>query len=185
MSLHKVFDAATPPATVPPGCEGVLGYVGGGRAYRVWTLADWAPFHNLRQFPCWVPPIGSDPAAEAARAVAAVKERGWAAFMPEPETRVIVCDLETSHDAAWWQKFAAEVMLGGFVAVAYGSLATVGDNLASDVWVADFDGLGQLVPGQTVHAKQDQAEISYLRGVVDYSVADNWMMARGGRGPRH
>lgn len=185
MSLHRCFDAAYPPSVAPDGFEAVLGYLGGGRALNVWTVPQWLVFHQLRQFPCWVPPIGSDPKAEAASAVAAAVELGWAADMPLGETRVIIGDLETEHDAAWWKAFSDGVMSGGFLAVAYGSISTIGGNLASDVWVADFDNVAQLVPGQTVHAKQDQADVWLNNSSIDISVIDEWMFARGGRGARH
>lgn len=185
MSLHKVFDAATPPASIPPGCEGVLGYVGGARATRIWTGGDWAPFADLGQFPCWVPPVDSDPVTEAAGAVAAVKELGWAAFVPEPNTRVIVADLEVTDNPAWWERFANAVELAGFIAVAYLSFSAAAAEFATDLWEAHWDVVPRLDSGQTIHAKQFQAGVPYGNGFVDLSVADEWMMARAGRGPRH
>ncbi|MGA9367276.1 MAG: hypothetical protein WBV35_07450, partial [Steroidobacteraceae bacterium] len=93
--------------------------------------------------------------------------------------------LETLSNATWWQTCAAAVSDGGFIAVAYGSLSTVLLNAASDVWVGNWkDGV---VPqaGQTVHGTQYQANAPFNGTFVDYSVIDEWLMARGGVGPRH
>ncbi len=181
--IAKVFDAAYPPQSAPPGCAGVLGYIGGARATRVWTVAEWQRFGHLRQYPCWVPRVGDDPAAEAHGAVAAALRLGWAAH--EQFTRVIVGDLETGIDAAWWAAFADEVDAAGFAAVAYGSLSTVLLNAAVDVWAASWDDLPELLPGQTIRAKQDQAAVPFGGTQIDLSVIDEWLLARGGIGPRH
>src|SRR5271166_890489 len=133
--LHRVFDAAYPPQTAPPGCDGVLGYIGGGRATHVWTLAEWDRFADLRQFPAYVPDFTTeDPTTAATSAAILMKERGWAPF--QPDRRVVVCDLETLIERGWYQQFAAEVEQLGFTAVAYGSLSMVLENAASEVWAA-------------------------------------------------
>ena len=62
--LYRVFDAAYPPPAAPPGCAGVLGYIGGSRATHVWPAKAWLPFRSLRQFPCWVPAL-TDNSVEA------------------------------------------------------------------------------------------------------------------------
>jgi hypothetical protein len=180
--IGKMIDAAYPPATVPPGVVAVAGYIGGARATNIWTPAEWQPFGHLRQIPIWVPPLNSDPAAEAGKAVAAAKALGWAAHMPD--TRVIVGDLETAAVPAWWETFAGTIGAGGFIAMAYGSLSTVLLNAAVDVWAADWDNLPELLPGQTIHAKQDQPGVRYGNTLLDYSVIDEWLLAHGGIGPR-
>lgn len=182
--LYRAFDAATPPEHAPPGCPAVLGYIGGKRAARVWTLAEWQRFAGLRQFPAYVPDVRhEDPAAAAKTAAAEMRSLGWAPG--QPARRVIICDLETEVVPQWYQTFAAAVQLAGFEAVAYGSLSTVGGNLAADVWVAAFDGSAALLPGQTVHAHQYAADVASGGTRVDYSVMDEWLFDRGGQGPRH
>ena len=114
--LYRVFDAAYPPPAAPPGCAGVLGYIGGSRAAHVWPAKAWLPFRGLRQFPCWVPSL-SDNAREAGRfAVRAARELGWAPG-PKVGPRVIVIDMETLADRVWYSLCAAEVAAGGFEAV--------------------------------------------------------------------
>lgn len=181
VSLIRVFDAARPPATAPPGCAGVLGYIGKpGFTPHTWSASEWRRFQHLKQYPVWVPDLAAEPALEARAAVAAARTLGWAPHLPEPRTRVIVCDLETRAVPAWYSIFAAEVSAGEFVSVAYGSLTTIAANLASDLWVAAWDGDPKLEPGQVIHAHQYQAGQA-----TDLSVADEWLSARGGVGPRH
>lgn len=179
MGLHWVFDAAYPPAAAPPGCTGVLGYIGGKRAANVWTLEEWQRFGRLVQFPCYVPDLAAEkPGFAALNACLFAKHLGWAPW--QSAKRVIVCDLETEVVPAWYAQFAGEVEHQGFTACAYGSLSTVLGNAASDVWAASWDGSAVLLPGQTIHAHQYQAGQS-----VDLSVVDDWLFARGGQGPRH
>jgi hypothetical protein len=178
--LHRVFDAATPPGTAPPGCQGVLGYIGGLRAARQWTLDDWLRFSHLKQYPCYVPDFTLETGQSAAvNAVGFMKALGWAPFF-NPGRRVVVCDLETLTERAWYQQFAAHVMNAGFEAVAYGSLSTVLANAAADVWAAAWDGDAVLLPGQVIHGHQYSSTPA-----ADYSVIDDWLWARGGQGPRH
>jgi hypothetical protein len=180
--ISKMFDAAFPPQSVPGGCQAVLGYVG-GRADHVWTLEEWDRFHSLRQLPCWVADISQSPAAQASGAIRAAMGLGWAPH--QPDTRVIVCDLETAIAPAWYQVFAADVASAGFVAVAYGSLSTVLNCAAIDVLAADWNGVPQLQPGQTIHGHQYQANVAFQGTKVDYSAIDEWLFVRGGQGPRH
>ena len=182
--LYRVFDAAYPPATPPPGCTGVLGYIGGSRAAHVWPAAAWKPFHALRQFPCWVPSTSDNPAEAGQFAVRAARELGWAPG-PSVGARVIVCDLETIEDRAWYATFAAEVTAGKFTSVAYGSLSTVLQNAADTIWAADWNGEAVIPAGQTLHGHQDQANVPYAGTQVDYSVIDAWLYQLGGVGPRH
>jgi hypothetical protein len=182
--LYRVFDAAYPPPTAPPGCSGVLGYIGGSRATHVWPATAWAPFRALRQFPCWVPAVTDNPAEAGQFAVKAARALGWAPG-PTVGPRVIVIDLETIEDRAWYASCAAEVLNGGFWPVVYGSLSTVLQNAATDVWAADWNGEAVIPAGQTIHGHQDQANAPYGGTQVDYSVIDAWLYERGGVGPRH
>lgn len=182
--LARIFDAAYPPATVPPGCTGVLGYVSGQRATRIWTPSWWLPFAALRQFPAMVPNFTIETPEQAALdAVDAVQVLGWAAH--EPDERVILVDSETLVEPGWYQRCAEIIGNEGFTPVDYGSESTILLNAAEDVWVAAWDGATVLEPGQTIHAHQYAASVSFGGTQIDLSVADEWLMARGGIGPRN
>jgi hypothetical protein len=177
--LYKVFDAAVPPATAPPGAQAVLGYIGRpGQTPHVWTLPEWQRFGRLRQFPCWVPDLTAPGNIEADAAIEAAMMLGWAPGQPNP--RAIVCDLETHEVPAWYNSWAAGIIDRGFTPVAYGSLSAVLANAADDVWAADWNDVPRLQPGQTIHGTQYVAG-----GAVDWSVIDSWLWDRGGEGPRH
>jgi hypothetical protein len=184
MTLYRAFDAAYPPATPPPGCQAVFGYIGGSRALHTWPAAAWAPFKGLRQIPYWVPAVTDNPAEAGQFAVRAARELGWAPG-PKVGPRVIGCDLETIIAPAWYADWAHAVTMGGFQPFAYGSLSTVLQNAASDVVAAAWNGEAVIPPGQTIHGHQDQANIPYGGTQIDYSVIDDWLYERGGVGPRH
>jgi hypothetical protein len=175
-----VFDAAYPPAGVPAGAAGVMGYVGGA-AYHVWTPAEWAPFHGIRQYPVWVAESGAAD-AQADAAVKAAAKLGWVAHAAD--ARVIVVDLETAAERAWYQVFAMTVAAAGYWPVAYGSLSTVLGNAASNNIVADWDGIKSIPAGQTINGVQYAANVAAAGAAVDWSLFDSWLMARGGVGPR-
>jgi hypothetical protein len=181
--LYRVFDAAYPPPAAPPGCTGVLGYIGGSRAAHVWPAKAWLPFRGLRQFPCWVPATTDGPIEAGQFAVRAARALGWAPG-PKVGPRVIVCDLETVENRAWYATWALTVGEGGFVPVVYGSLSTVLANAGTDVWAADWNGEAVIPAGQTIHGHQDQADVPFAGTRVDYSVVDAWLYERGGVGPR-
>jgi hypothetical protein len=183
--LHRVFDAAYPPPVPPEGTAAVMGYIGGPRAYHTWTPQQWRPFAHLRQFPVYAADVSRSPAAQAAEAARLAIELGWDHRLTGAEQRAIVLDLETSTSAAWYAEAARILTEQGFVAVAYGSLSTVLGNAASDVLAAEWDDLAVIPPGQTIHGKQDQANVNYMSTVVDYSVFDDWLYLRGGVGLRH
>lgn len=177
MPLTHCFDAETPPATAPPNCGAVLGYIGGPRAARVWTLEDWLRFSALRQFPCYVPTVGTDPVGQAAEAVALMRARGWR------RGRAIVFDLETGADAAWWHALVVRVTALGQLPVAYGSLSTVLGNRAAWNWTAAWDGVPALDAGQSIEATQYAADVAY--GVaggyrIDLSVVSAELLGHGG-----
>lgn len=177
-----VIDAAYPPPAVPAGVSGVMGYIGGA-ASHVWTPAEWQPFRAVRQYPVWVAEGGAAD-SQAAAAVKAAKSLGWAPDMPIGETRVIVIDMETAIEPAWYKIMAAGILSGGFVPVCYGSLSTVLGNAASDVLAADWDGIKAIPAGQTIHGVQYAANVHVGSVEVDYDLFDGWLMARGGVGPR-
>jgi hypothetical protein len=182
--LYRVFDAATPPETPPPGVQGVLGYIGGQRATRTWTLDDWLRFKDLKQYPGYVPDFTAQkPGPAADEACQLMRNLGWAPY--QPGRRALICDLETLNERAWYAMFAGHVFNAGFTAVAYGSLSTVLENAAEDVIVAAWDGNPALVPGQTIHGHQHTANVPFGGTVVDFSAFDDWLWARGGQGPRH
>src|SRR5215469_9895656 len=173
MTLHKCFDAAFPPQTASPGAQAVLGYLGrAGQTPHVWTLAEWQRFAHLRQFPAWVPDFGNDPDHEAVAATIAMLDHGWAPG--QPDTRAIVCDLETQVRPDWYQKWADRIGSEGFVSVAYGSLSTILQNAAAHLWVAVWDGDPVIEPGQTINAHQYDS-----LPAVDLSVIDQWLWDRG------
>jgi hypothetical protein len=187
MSYPKIMDAAVPPPFVPPGIDGVMGYIGGARATRTWTLADWLKFSHLVQFPVYVPDITGNPEAQAADAVKLAKARGWA-IEPEPATRVIIVDMEAEAARAWYFRMAAGITAGGFVPACYGSLSTVLENAAELVIAAAWSG-GSALPavpaGQTIEGLQWEPNVPVGDTVVDYSVFTPALFARGGVGPRH
>jgi hypothetical protein len=188
VSYPKIMDAAVPPATSPAGIEGVMGYIGGARATRVWTTADWLRFQHLAQFPLYVPDLTASAVPQAINAVDLAKNRGWAAFMPEPGRRVIGFDLETGINRAWYAAAAAIVIEEGFVPFAYGSLSTVLENAAEIVVAADWIGgsvIPQIPPGQTIEGLQWEANVAVGDTMVDYSVFTPALFARGGVGARH
>lgn len=184
--ISKMFDAANPPATPPPGCQVVMGYIGKlNFTPHIWTGGQWQPFAELRQIPCYVPDLANVPELEAGIAYRTAQALGWAAH--EPDERAIVFDFETSEgpaDRDWWQRCATEIAVAGFVAVMYGSLNTVFENAAEHIVVAAWDNDAQLLPGQTIHGHQYQAGIPWDGTEIDYSVIDEWLYDRAGRGAR-
>lgn len=184
-SVYQVFDAAYPPMFAPPGTAGVLGYVGRpGFTPHVWTPDEWRRFEHLRQYPCWLPDRRLAPDADAWDAVNTVTKLGWARF-DEPDTRAIVLDGEADQFRAWYTVWAATVQQAGFHPVDYGSLSTVFGNAAYDVWAANWDGIPALIPGQVIHGDQFRAGVPWHGTMLDLSVIDGDMLARGGVGPRH
>jgi hypothetical protein len=182
VTLHKQFDAAYPPASAPPGCTVVAGYIGGSEALNVWTPAEWRRFETLYQVPIWVPNTSSDPKAQASEACAASKTLGWAPN--QPNRRLIVFDLELAEVPAWFASVAAEVASQGFQAAAYGSLSAVLANKARVVWSADWDGDYALDHGQSIEATQYVSDVAWDNTQVDYSAVSEWWTAHCGVGPR-
>lgn len=188
MSYPKIMDAAVPPATAPAGIEGVMGYIGGARATRAWTVAEWHRFAHLKQFPIWVPDLVEPPTSQAEDAVMAAERLGWAARMPSMVNRLIVIDMEASADRVFYAAMAAHIINSGFTPACYGSLSTVLKNAASLVIAADWIG-GTVIPaipaGQTIQGLQWEANVAVEQTMVDYSVFTPALFARGGVGARH
>jgi hypothetical protein len=184
VTRYLIFDAENPPAIAPPHAMGVMGYLGGPRAARAWTLDEWAPFSGLRQFGLYVPDITLSPNAQGIQAVQLALGLGWSDKMTGSQQRAIVIDMETSVDAAWYKSIADSIDSRGFTSVAYGSLATVLGNAASDVLAADWK-LNPAIPaGQTLHGDQYDANVPFENTVIDYSMIDGWLYQRGGVGLR-
>lgn len=186
MNYYLILDAAAPPSRPPAAVHGVMGYLGGPRATRTWTLDDWLPFSRLRQFGIYVPDIGTNPLSQAREAVQLALALGWSDKMTGAQQRAIVVDMETSADPGWYDKFATDVSTHGFVPVAYGSLSTVLGNAATDVIAANWNWMTPTIPpGQTFHGGQYAANKEFDGTVIDYSAFDDWLYERGGVGPRH
>jgi hypothetical protein len=161
-----------------------MGYLGGPRADRAWTLPEWLAFAHLRQFPIYVPDLARDPIGQGAEAALLALRLGWSGSMREPQTRVIVLDMETSANAKWYDGAATTIIAHGFLPIAYGSLSTVMENAANDVLAADWNDVPALPPGQDIHGVQNQANITLGNTTVDYCLFDEWLFQRGGVGPR-
>jgi len=184
VSSYVIFDAENPPSTAPLYAEGVMGYLGGPRAARAWTLDEWRRFSDIKQFGIYVPDIGANPLSQAREAVQLALALGWSDKMTGPEQRAIIIDLETSADAAWYDQHATEILAHGFVPVVYGSLSTVLDNAADDVLAADWNDHPAIPQGQTLRGHQYMADVSFGGTLIDYSTIDGWLYQRGGVGPR-
>jgi hypothetical protein len=183
--VKTFIDAATPPATVPPGVGGVLGYIGGPKATRTWTLDEWLRFEHLAQIPAYVPDITADPVAQGEAAVKAALALGWAPWQKGAGERAIVFDLELGADPSWWALLEVTVADRGFVAVCYGSMSTVFGNRASFVLGADWDDIPVVPAGQTLVGCQYEANHPWEGTLIDFSVVDEWLVLRAGGGPRH
>lgn len=176
--LSKVFDAATPPPTGMRECAGVLGYIGRpGLAARTWTPGNWQAFAHLAQFPAWVPDLANHAGTEANAIIGAARAAGFNAVPARPLAVVIDYETAGQAQAAWHSHLAQALGAADFAAVAYGSLSSVMMIGAAHVWSADWDGLAAIEPAaMTVHAHQYAANVPIGSALVDYSVADQWLM---------
>lgn len=184
MSDGRVFDASAQiPATAPPDCDGVLGYIGPDpEATHVWTLEEWLRFSHLRQFPAWVAAVGqSDSASEGTAQGAAAAEA--AAALGWHHGRLIFCDLEAWADPAYWAAWRAEVERHGYRAGWYGSKLNSADYPCEFRILASPDGVETVPDG--FEGKQYQWDVHVNGGVVDFSVFSRKLMEHGGEGPRH
>jgi hypothetical protein len=173
VTLTRCFDAAYPPGQVPAGAGAVLGYIGPDpAAYHVWTPTQWRPFSQLRQFPCWVCDVSHSPEQQATGAYLAMKKLGWR------QHRALVYDTETLIDPAWCAAFEKALQALGPLPVHYESESVIGQNGASRVWAALWDGR-PVLNDQSWWAKQ------YMSGGgLDWSVVSPELLANGGQGMR-
>lgn len=178
--LSKVFDAATPPSTVPPGCTGALGYIGRpGFAARTWVRSDWMMFAHLAQFPCWVPKLTNHAGLEAGAITQAAIRAGFAATAARPLAVVIDYEANGAAEATWHADLADALGAVHYDAIAYGSLSSIMAMGAAHVWTAAWDNSAHLEPdAMTVHAHQYLAGVIIGGTQVDYSIADPWLMSR-------
>ena len=182
MGLYRMFDAAYPPASAPPGCQAVAGYIGGNTPHP-WGVDEWLRFAGLVQFPIWVGYLDADPVADGQAAVAAMHELGWAAG--RPNRRAVILDEETQVDAAWVDAFAAVVWNAGYQTFMYGSLATIlRDPPKEGYLVADWTGVPALPPYANVVGCQYLANVPWEGTAIDLSVITDTMLAHGGVGAR-
>lgn len=184
MNTYMIFDAENPPTTSPLYAYGVMGYLGGPRAARAWTLDDWLPFHDIKQFGIYVPDLSMNPLTQGQEAVQLALELGWSNKMAGDQQRAIIIDMENSANAEFYLSMANAISARGFMPVAYGSLSTVLDNAADDVLAADWNDKAVIPRGQTLHGHQYMAEVPFRGAVIDYSTIDDWLYQRGGVGPR-
>lgn len=183
--LYRIIDAAFPPLEVPPGTDGVLGYVGEvGFTPHVWTVAEWDRFAELGQFPAWLPNLSLPADVDADNAIAAVQALGWA-VEPKPFTRAVVLDLETGKYPDWSLEWGTRVARRGYWPDDYGSMSTLLGNAAYDYWAADWDGIPLLQPGKRINGDQYAAGIAWENTTIDVSVVDLELWNRRGRGRRH
>jgi hypothetical protein len=173
MTLTRCFDAAYPPSSVPAGAGAVLGYIGPDpAAVHVWTPTQWRPFSQLRQFPCWVVDYAQQPTQQARAMYAAMRKLGWR------QHRAVVYDMEAVVDRAYVRGLEAELDSLGPVGVAYESESVIGQNGATRVWAALWDGR-PVLNDPSWWAKQ------YMSGGgLDWSVVSPELLANGGQGMR-
>jgi hypothetical protein len=182
--LFHAFDASIPPARPYPGCQAVLGYLGGPTPH-VWTLEEWLRFADLRQAPIWLYNPARDASAEGRAAVAAAKALGWRAFARV--RRVIWLDMELTEDPAWIAAWAAAVREGGFEPGHYRSLSSfeaTGDPGIAMRWIAAWDGAPVVEQLARVDGHQYRANVPWLGTQVDLDVFDGTALAAFGHGPR-
>lgn len=179
MTLFRSFDASIPPASAYPGCQAVLGYLG-GRTPHVWTAGEWQRFGHLRQAGIWVPDLTKNPRQEAIDAADAAHALGWTRFAAH--RRFIVRDMETSVDPAWSMAFDGKLTLEGYLAVDYGSASVAEKNPASAYWLASWNDLPEL--DGPVLGVQLEAGIAWQSTSVDLSVWDSTAFRHFGAGPR-
>lgn len=183
--LYKVFDAAFPPLTAPPGAQAVLGYVGNpGFTPHVWTPDEWDRFAHLRQYPCWLPNLNIPADIDADNCILAVQRLGWA-VEPKPRTRAIILDLETGLYPDWASEWGIRIAKRGYWPTDYGSMSTVLGNKAHDYWAADWDGIPVVQPGKHINGDQYAASVPWENTTIDLSAIDAELWARGGVGARH
>lgn len=182
MSLHRMFDAAYPPAAAYPGSDAVAGYIGGNTPH-IWTLAEWQRFLHLVQFPIWVGYQESDPVTHGQSAAKAMRDLGW---RPNAEIRrACILDFETEVNTAWVDTFASEIWTAGYETLVYGSADTVVNNPEKEGrWIALYDNQASIPPLPGAIGHQYRANVAWESTHVDLSVISDDMMVHGGQGER-
>jgi hypothetical protein len=179
--VFRFFDAAVPPMSVPPGCIGVAGYIGGD-AEHVWTLEEWQRFHLLRVLPIWVADVAASPQGQAAQAAQAARGLGWRAHARQ--RRAIVLDMETSTNGMFVRDFANDLHGEGFDCFPYGSDSSIyADPEMDGYWVALWNDVPNLgLPNEVAH--QYEANVAFGGAVIDLNTGDDVCWEAMGRGER-
>lgn len=121
------YDAAFPPASEPPGCDGVAFYIGGDTPH-VWTLAEIEATSERFRLPIFV---RSDPeAANVAIDVSVAISRLEA--ISAPRGCLVALDSETSVDVNYVAQFYYELRAAGYTLIDYGSVSSVFGNQIPD-----------------------------------------------------
>ena len=159
----SMWDASTPPATLPPGFDAAAGYLGGDTPH-VWTAAEWRRVGKLAKLPIWV---RSDPGgAEQGSAEAGNVLHRLYLLGARPGCTVAL-DLETAVAAPYVKAFHSVLSFFGYHVWVYGSRTTVFGNPPCDgYWVADYTGTPHFPAGNAVRACQWQSGPDVDRSVV-------------------
>lgn len=191
MSLFPGADGSRPAGPLPPGTRILAAYVGKPGAGAPDTPHIWAPDEwntYLRADPdLGVLPIGThsyddgDPYADANNACDAAEALGWAAHLPDPDTRIMLYDLETLVDRDYVQDIEHQTLVRGFVPVPYGSSYFVRQNPApAGYWDAIW------TPRIPTVLPPDSLGVQYRGGDPwDLTMWRPEVLARCGRGLRH
>lgn len=182
--MFRAFDAAFPPATPPPDCQAVLGYLGGNTPHA-WELGEWRRFGKLLQAGIWVADLSASAVGQGKTAGAAAAALGWTPRRQATSRRIIFLDMETWQNKSFVTDFAHEVFISGYETSVYGSASTVGGNPPlRGYWLADWNN-AENVAGKDVIGHQYDADQAWENGVVDYSVFEQEMIHHFGVGARH
>lgn len=154
-------------ANIPPNMQVAFGYYGGPRAYRVWTANDWKRFPG-KKVPIWVGGYGGD--TEGHDAVKALRT------LRVPDGCITALDMETRIDRTYVDAFDAVLHAAGYKVWVYGSSSTVFNNpQCNGYWIAHYDGIRSLPPGQAIRAKQYAEMGDWDANVVrDWTLANMW-----------
>lgn len=143
MATLQMYDAAYPPAS-PPTTDVVAFYIGGDTPH-VWTAAEIARQRARYRLPIYVRsnPGSHNPHTDATLALRWLQQNG------APRGCAVVLDLETAVDGPYVRAFDADIVAGGYVTVAYGSLSTIFGNprTSGGYWVANPTGTPHMRSG--------------------------------------
>lgn len=142
---RQMYDASTPPAVAPPGCDAVAFYIGGDTPH-VWTDAEISRQKMRYRLPIWVRSIPAGLAEGTAEGNAAV---AWARAHKQPKGTLIALDYETAVNDVYLAAFDRVVVTAGYLTTLYGSLSTVEHNTkpSGGYWTADWTFQPHLDPG--------------------------------------